>query len=69
MTEDIDNKDVHLLTLLKKMDVPFYRKENLDKNNLLWLQKNLNIKNSDNPKYKEVINIINRKIENKEYTS
>jgi hypothetical protein len=51
------------------MDVPFYRKENLDKNNLLWLQKNLNIKNSDNPKYKEVINIINRKIENKEYTS
>ncbi len=63
------NSDNRLLKYLKKMDIPFYRKENFDKNNLLWLQKNLKARNHNKIDYQETIKIIDNKINNKDYSS
>lgn len=63
---EIDKK---LIKLLKKMDIPVYRKDKFNKNNLEWLQKNLHYKNSTHPNYNFAMEIINKKIDNKEYSN
>lgn len=54
--------------LLKKFDVPFYRKV-LNKNNLLWLDKNLSKKNKDNSKFEEVSELIKTCLKERNYFS
>lgn len=46
--------DRELSKILRKMDVPSYRTEKLNKNNLVWLNKNLCKRNSQHPKFQEV---------------
>ena len=54
--------------LLKNFDIPFYRKV-LNKNNLLWLNKNLMKRNKDNPKFEETFNLVKICIKEKNYYS
>ena len=54
--------------LLKNFDIPFYRKV-LNKNNLLWLNKNLMKRNKDNPKFEETFNLVKTCIKEKNYYS
>ena len=54
--------------LLKSFDIPFYRKV-LNKNNLLWLDKNLGKRNGDNPKFEETINLIKTCLKERNYDS
>ena len=43
--------------LLKNFDIPFYR-QHLNKNNLVWLQKNLKKKNSKNINFEKTQQLI-----------
>lgn len=56
-----------LMDILDTMDLPIQRKTHLNKNNLLWLEKNLYKKNKEHINYIRVMNEIQRRIENKEY--
>ena len=49
-----------------KFDVPVQRKLP-NHNNLNWLEKNLAVRNSDNPKYKIVIEEVKRRLTEKDY--
>ena len=52
--------DIALLTsLLNEMDVPIRRKE-LTTANLAWLQRNLQFRNSNHPRFEMTISIISR---------
>lgn len=55
--------------LLNSMDLPEYRIGTLNKNNLIWLSKNLKFRNSEHTSYKVVQKEINRRLEEKEYDS
>ena len=59
---------IKLEQLLKSFDIPFYRKV-LNKNNLLWLDKNLGKRNGDNPKFEETINLIKTCLKERNYDS
>ena len=48
------------------MEVPSQRK-NLSKHNLLWLSRNLSIRNSQHTNFGEAATIIRRLLKNKEY--
>lgn len=56
-----------LESLLRKMDIPSNRKH-INLNNLKWLNRNLGIRNSNNPKFEEAMNLIKESILNKYYT-
>ena len=56
-----------LLKLLKGMNIPSHRKKNLDKHNLVWLSKYLEIKNSNHKNYKEIMKLITNKLNNNDY--
>jgi len=51
-----------LKDLLSTMDLPKNRKTKLSLENLRWLQRNIFIRNGDNPNLKEAQNIINKLI-------
>lgn len=57
---------VKLERLLKNFDIPFYRKV-LNKNNLLWLDKNLSKRNKDNPKFEETLELVKLCLKNRNY--
>lgn len=59
---------IRLEYLLKGFDVPFYRKT-LNKNNLIWLDKNLGKRNNENPKFEEVSDLIKNCLKEKNYNS
>jgi len=50
------------------MDIPPYRVEPLNKNNLQWLYKKLGKRNSDHPQFEEAMRVIEHKLENGDYT-
>lgn len=57
-----------LTVILKNFDLPFYRLT-MNKNNLVWLSKNLKKKNSKNIKFQEAQNLINYCLTNHLYTN
>lgn len=63
-----DAKIVELESLLKKFSIPFNRKY-VTLNNLMWLKKNLSIKNQDNPRFEETHSLVIYCINNKIYYS
>lgn len=56
-----------LCNVLTKMNIPIQRKSRMNKNNLLWLQKNLGERNSNHKNYGRAIAEINRRVEEKIY--
>ena len=59
---------VNLAKLLRKMDIPTHRKSGFNKNNLLWLSRNLSVKNFDRPKFDEAMAEIRRRLDEKDYS-
>lgn len=64
---DLLNKD-QLSKKLKKMDLPVHRTNFFNKNNLLWLQKNIACRNKNHPDYHMVINTIDNYIDTNNFT-
>ena len=61
MTEYLD-KLSKVAELIKKMNLPDYRKSVKHNDDLLWLKNNLNVKNSNHNNYAEVMKIINETV-------
>lgn len=61
--------DAQLHKRLKKMQVPFHRYSELNKNNLSWLDKHLHIKNENHRYFQETIYEIRKRLECKEYVN
>jgi hypothetical protein len=53
--------DSELIAILHIMDVPNKRKNISDASNISWLLRNLAIRNSSHPKFKEVIELLKQK--------
>lgn len=53
--------DSELIAILHTMDVPEKRKNISDASNVSWLLRNLPIRNSCHPKFKEVIELLKQK--------
>jgi hypothetical protein len=53
--------DSELIAILHTMDVPNKRKNISDASNISWLLRNLAIRNSSHPKFKEVIELLKQK--------
>jgi hypothetical protein len=61
MTEYLD-KLTKIAALIKKMNLPDYRKSVKHNDDLRWLKNNLNVKNASHKNYEEVMKIINETI-------
>jgi hypothetical protein len=61
MTEYLD-KLTKVAELIKKMNLPDYRKSVKHNDDLRWLKNNLNVKNASHKNYEEVMKIINETI-------
>ena len=59
--------EVNLKSVLKKMDIPLYRRDKFNLANLNWLHKNLEIRNSNHKKFTSAINEIKRRLIEKDY--
>ncbi len=55
-----------LKNMLKGFDVPEWRMD-LNKNNLIWLEKNLDKRNSENPDFHKVLKSLQHLLKNKAY--
>ena len=64
----MNNSVVRLEKLLKYFDIPSFR-HTLNKNNLTWLNKHLDLKNKHNPNLKEAIILIKDCLNNHYYKS
>ena len=63
-------KDLEQLqTLIRTMELPFYRKANLDKHGLLWLARNMGMRNKNHPKYPEAVEQLKIILREKLYNS
>jgi hypothetical protein len=51
-----------LLKSLKSFDLPAHRKAKTNKSNLLWLSRNIKVRNSDHPNLERVLELINEGI-------
>jgi len=58
-----------LCKILRSMNIPVQRKETLNKNNLQWLEKNLEKRNSEHPKFNVAINEIRERLNTKTYNN
>lgn len=58
-----------LVDLLEKFDIPVQRKHVLNKNNLVWLQKNLPKKNAEKKLFPVVYREVCRRVEQKDYVN
>ncbi|PKP53750.1 MAG: hypothetical protein CVT92_02095 [Bacteroidetes bacterium HGW-Bacteroidetes-1] len=47
-----------LEAIIAKMDIPFYRKTIKNKDNVRWLNRNIAVRNSQNPALPEAMNLI-----------
>ena len=61
MTEYLD-KLSKVAELIKKMNLPDYRKSVKHNDDLRWLKNNLNVKNANHKNYAEVMKIINETV-------
>jgi hypothetical protein len=61
MTEYLD-KLSKVAELIKKMNLPDYRKSVKHNDDLRWLKNNLNVKNANHKNYEEVMEIINETV-------
>jgi hypothetical protein len=61
MTEYLD-KLTKIAALIKKMNLPDYRKSVKHNDDLRWLKNNLYVKNASHKNYEEVMKIINETI-------
>jgi hypothetical protein len=61
MTEYLD-KLAKVAELIKKMNLPDYRKSVKHNDDLRWLKNNLNVKNANHKNYEEVMKIINETV-------
>lgn len=57
--------DLQLSKALCKMDVPYHRTQIFNKNNLVWLYKNLEKRNSNHKNFPEVFQEVSKRLENK----
>ena len=64
----INDSIIRLEKLLKCFDVPSFRRT-LNKNNLTWLNKHLDLKNKNHPSYTEASTLINDCLTNHYYKS
>jgi hypothetical protein len=63
-------KDLEQLqTLIRTMELPFYRKAVVDKHGLLWLARNMGMRNSDHPKYSDAVELLKKVLKEKSYNS
>ena len=51
------------------MELPFYRKANLDKHGLLWLARNMGMRNKNHPKYPDAVDLLKKLLREKSYKS
>ena len=61
MTEYLDKLN-KVAALIKKMDLPDYRKSVKHNDDLRWLKNNLSVKNANHKNYAEVMSIINEAV-------
>ena len=61
MTEYLDKLN-KVAALIKKMDLPDYRKSVKHNDDLRWLKNNLSVKNAKHKNYAEVMNIVNEAV-------
>lgn len=61
--------DRELINKLEKMDLPRHRIYELNKNNLCWLNRNINFRNSENKYFNEVVQEIQLRIKNSVYSN
>lgn len=67
--EQVTNmSDRELVNKLEKMDLPQHRIYRLNKNNLMWLNRNIGVRNS-HEYYKEVVEEINLRLKKRIYFS
>ena len=59
-----------LRSLIRTMRLPSFRKDNLDnKHGLLWLARNMGMKNNEHPKYPEAVEHLKKMLRDKLYNS
>lgn len=56
-----------LSELISTMKLPVQRKEHFSKHNLMWLVRNIGVKNSDHKNFKIAVSEIKRRLEEKNY--
>ena len=56
-----------LSELISTMRLPVQRKEHFSKHNLMWLVRNIGIKNTDHKNYKMAVDEIKRRLFDKQY--
>ena len=61
MTEYLD-KLAKVAELIKKMNLPDYRKSVKHNDDLRWLKNNLHVKNANHKNYEEVMKILNEAV-------
>jgi hypothetical protein len=58
--------DSELIAILHSMDVPNKRKNISDASNVSWLLRNIAIRNSSHPQFKEAIELLKKKSEHEQ---
>ena len=56
-----------LSELISTMKLPVQGKEHFSKHNLMWLVRNIGVKNSDHKNYKTAVDEIKRRLKDKHY--
>ena len=56
-----------LSELISTMKLPIQRKEHFSKHNLMWLIRNIGVKNSDHKNFSTAVGEIKRRLEDKHY--
>lgn len=64
----MENHIAELKSLLKDMDIPSFRKDDIDKVNLKWLAKNLAKRNISHPNYVRAMQLVHTILEQKSYS-
>ena len=64
----LENHIAELKSLLKDMDIPSFRKDDIDKVNLKWLAKNLAKRNMSHPNYVRAMQLVHTILEQKSYS-
>ena len=57
---------IKLESMLKDFDIPFY-KRTLNKNNLIWLDKNLIKRNKENPNFEKTLDLVKVCLKDRNY--
>ena len=56
-----------LSELISTMKLPVQRKERFSKHNLMWLVRNIGVKNSTHKNYETAVSEIKKRLKNKQY--